>query len=138
MPGRTHQLRLPIRHASVPAARRSVRELLDTWHLPHLTDDAVVIVSELVTNAVQHACKGIGEYVELTVRWRDGALCIEVADSWEWDMPSPCNPTPDELGGRGLLLVDALAEEWGIRPRQVGKTVWARLPTAAGAAVVPC
>jgi hypothetical protein len=42
-------------------------------------------------------------------------------------MPSPCQPAPDDESGRGLLLVDALSHSWGVKPRQVGKTVWARV-----------
>jgi anti-sigma regulatory factor (Ser/Thr protein kinase) len=127
MPGQMLTLRLPIRPASVPAARRGVNDVLRAWQLAHLTDNATVIASELVTNAVQHAGQGIAEFVELTLNHRDGALYVEVADSWQWEMPSPRQPTPDDESGRGLLLVDALSHSWGVRPRQVGKVVWARV-----------
>ncbi|MFD3976796.1 ATP-binding protein [Streptomyces cyaneofuscatus] len=46
-------------------------------------------------------------------------------------MPELIKPADDETSGRGLLIVDALAERWGVRPRNPGKTVWAQLCTGA-------
>ncbi|MEU9172777.1 SpoIIE family protein phosphatase [Streptomyces sp. NPDC048420] len=105
-------------------------------------DDAVVVVSELVTNAVVHA----GTDVELSCRLeaRTGGLVVEVLDHHpsrapRWGPPGAGEP-PNESGrgpepsygtpeyGRGLRLVAALAESWGITYRTGAKTVWARLP----------
>ncbi|OKJ41740.1 histidine kinase [Streptomyces sp. CB01580] len=90
-------------------------------------DDTALIVSELTTNVVSHA-KGTGDYFELGLRRRHGALVLEVSDSYQWHMPELCTPSLDDVSGRGLVIVDALAAKWGVRPRDPGKTVWAQLP----------
>jgi hypothetical protein len=77
--------------------------------------------------AVAYGPAAVGGVGDLDAFDRDGALYIEVADSWQWEMPSPCQPAPDDESGRGLLLVDALSHSWGVKPRQVGKIVWARV-----------
>ncbi|MEV7910249.1 ATP-binding protein [Streptomyces griseus] len=109
------------------AARRYVTTVLLDWKLGELVDDAALITSELATNVISHA-KGTGDYFELGLRRRNGVLILEVADSYQWLMPELRKPTDDETSGRGLLIVDALAERWGVRPRHPGKTVWAHLP----------
>jgi len=127
MSGRTHVTRFRIRRDSVAAARRHVTEILIEWRLGHLIEDTVLITSELATNVVNHT-KGTGDYFELVLRRRDGVLVLEVSDSYQWQMPELRKATPEDLCGRGLYLVDALAESWGVRPRSTGKTVWAQLP----------
>ncbi|MDB1088590.1 ATP-binding protein [Streptomyces sp. ACA25] len=121
----------------MPTARRHVRTLLQVWRLGHLTEAAVLITSELVTNAVQHTADGIGDLLELTVRSDGEALSIEVADSYQWAMPLLGKPGPEDIGGRGLVLVDLLSDAWGVCPRRIGKTVWVRL-LIAGRAVPSC
>ncbi|MGP4114423.1 ATP-binding protein [Streptomyces sp. 4N509B] len=123
----SHRLRLPVRDTSASAARRCVREVLDAWRLPYLADDASLIVSELVTNVVQHTPFGIAEFVELTLERHDATLLIAVADSWPWEIPVADAPDPHAQNGRGLLLVDALARSWGVEAHHGRKTVWARL-----------
>ncbi|SDO87553.1 Serine phosphatase RsbU, regulator of sigma subunit [Streptomyces sp. cf386] len=120
-------------------ARSLVRAALTEWAtsgLPgtervsdRLVDDAVVAVSELVTNAVVHA----GTDVELTCRLEEdtGALLVEVLDHHpsraprDGEVDAPYE-TPEY--GRGLRLVSRLAESWGVTYRTGAKTVWARLP----------
>ncbi|WP_328782813.1 SpoIIE family protein phosphatase [Streptomyces canus] len=92
-------------------------------------DDAVVVVSELVTNAVIHA----GTAVELDCRLdaHTGALVVEVLDHHPSRAPRDGDPEPSygtPEYGRGLRLVAALAETWGITYRTGAKTVWAQLP----------
>ncbi|GAA2432329.1 SpoIIE family protein phosphatase [Streptomyces glaucus] len=120
------------------AARALVRDSLADWTgrgLPgaeHLTerlaDDALLVASELVTNAVVHA----GTDVELTCRLEaSGALLVEVADHHPSRAPRGGDPEPPHGTpeyGRGLRLVAALSEAWGITYRTGTKTVWARLP----------
>ncbi|MFF7048530.1 SpoIIE family protein phosphatase [Streptomyces griseorubiginosus] len=121
------------------AARALLRATLSKWvelALPgtefltaRQSDDAVVVVSELVTNAVVHA----GTEVELDGRLeaRTGALVIEVLDHHPSRAPRDGDTeTPYGIPeyGRGLRLVAALAESWGITYRTGAKTVWARLP----------
>ncbi|MEU6380206.1 ATP-binding SpoIIE family protein phosphatase [Streptomyces sp. NPDC046909] len=127
------------------AARALLRAALTEWTelgLPgsglltdRLTDDTVVVVSELVTNAVVHA----GTDVELECRMEEtGALVVEVSDHHPSRAPrggEPEGPYGTPEYGRGLRLVATLAESWGITYRRGTKTVWARLTDADGAAV---
>ncbi|MGC9437758.1 SpoIIE family protein phosphatase [Streptomyces sp. WG5] len=124
------------------AAREMVRAALADWSalgLPgteqlteHLAADVLVVVSELVTNAVVHA----GTDVEVVCRLEEtGTLVVEATDHHPARAPrGGDDETPHELPeyGRGLRLVAALSEAWGITYRPGIKTVWARLP-AAGA-----
>lgn len=119
-----------LRNAS--QARRFVAATLDRWDLAALTPDTALVVSELVTNAVQHAlapgAADRGEYpVWLGVFLHPDDLVCAVSD------PSPLPPRPREaasgaLGGRGLSLVGALCANWSWSPTPPrGKTVWAAL-----------
>ncbi|MEV5424228.1 SpoIIE family protein phosphatase [Streptomyces cellulosae] len=102
-------------------------------------DDAALVASELVTNAVVHA----GTDVHLTCRLEEdtGALVVEVADRHPSRTPrddaveAPAHDIPEY--GRGLRLVAALAESWGVTYRAGSKTVWARLPTREEAPAGP-
>jgi two-component sensor histidine kinase len=81
---------------------------------------AVLVVSELTTNAIVHA----GGVRYLQVNRNDGRIRVEVADA------SPRHPGPVRVkltSGRGLLMVEALAKAWGSEPRSWGKVVWAEL-----------
>ncbi|MBQ0986048.1 ATP-binding protein [Streptomyces sp. F63] len=127
MSGRTHTKRFRIRRHSVREARLHVETVLTEWKLGCLTDTASLVASELATNVVNHA-KGVGEFFDLSLRRRPAVLVLEVADSFQWKMPEQQKPGPDDTSGRGLLIVDALSESWGVRPREVGKTVWVHLP----------
>ncbi|MEU3991404.1 ATP-binding protein [Streptomyces platensis] len=127
MSGRTCIKRFRVRADSISAVRLHVRLTLTDWKLGGLIEDAVLIAGELATNTVRHT-KGTGDYFELALRRRNGILVLEVADSYQWRMPELQKPAPDAPSGRGLLLVDALSENWGVRPRDPGKTVWAHLP----------
>ncbi|MFJ2114337.1 MULTISPECIES: ATP-binding protein [unclassified Streptomyces] len=126
MSGRTNITRFRIRTYSVPAARQHVEGLLTEWRLGELVEVAALITSELTTNVVQHA-RGTGDFFELGLRRRCGVLVLEVSDSFQWQMPEMRKPEDEDLGGRGLLLVDALSDKWGVRPRDPGKTVWSHL-----------
>jgi anti-sigma regulatory factor (Ser/Thr protein kinase) len=109
-----------------PGSVRAARHLLRSHVAPMLPDEhvdtAVLLVSELVTNTVVHA----GTSVELVVCIQDRAgLRVEVADG------SVQHPTirhdPMASTGRGLHLLDALADRWGVTARATGKTVWFEL-----------
>ncbi|MCX4732071.1 ATP-binding protein [Streptomyces sp. NBC_01363] len=126
MSGRTHIKRFRARRDSVPAARRHVESILTEWKLGGLIDETTLIASELSTNVVNHA-KGTGDCFELGLRRRNGTLVLEVSDSYQWRMPTLRTPTLDDLSGRGLVIVDAVAAKWGVRPRDPGKTVWVHL-----------
>ncbi|MER5358964.1 ATP-binding protein [Streptomyces sp. NPDC002785] len=126
MSGRTHIKRFRARRDSVPAARHHAESVLTDWRLGGLIDETALIVSELSTNVINHA-KGTGDYFELGLRRRHGTLVLEVSDSYQWRMPELRTPPLDDLSGRGLVIVDALAAKWGVRPRDPGKTVWVHL-----------
>ncbi|WP_230396629.1 ATP-binding protein [Streptomyces blattellae] len=128
-PDRTHWLELPAHRSSVGAARRSMSDRLAEWELPgELCADAVLLLSELATNAVRHTLStrflcGVG-LVE------DGCLRVEVHDrNHACHALPPCVAGPDDEGGRGLFLVDQLAESWGVDRSRLtgGNAVWATL-----------
>ncbi|MEU2510289.1 SpoIIE family protein phosphatase [Streptomyces sp. NPDC007863] len=112
---------------SVAAARAFVRDTLQGWGHPELVDDAVVLTSELVTNAVVHA--GTAADV-LCVRSED-SIRVEVADRYpEREIPVQSGRTlasPDRENGRGLLLCAALADRWGVDYSPTRKHVWFHL-----------
>ncbi|MGH3309460.1 MAG: SpoIIE family protein phosphatase [Streptomyces sp.] len=113
---------------SVATARAFVRDTLQGWGLGDIVDDAVVLTSELVTNAVVHA----GTAAEV-VCLRDGdGVRVEVVDRYpERELPlqdpGAVLGSPDREGGRGLLLCAALAARWGVDYTAADKRVWFRL-----------
>ncbi|GHH87716.1 hypothetical protein GCM10018793_64650 [Streptomyces sulfonofaciens] len=113
---------------SVATARSFVRDTLQGWGLADIADDAVVLTSELVTNAVVHA--GTSAEV-LCLRAPDGVR-VEVADRYpEREVPVQHAPvdmgSPDSEGGRGLQLCAALATRWGVEYSPTHKQVWFQL-----------
>jgi anti-sigma regulatory factor (Ser/Thr protein kinase) len=115
-------------------ARTFTRDTLRRWSLDHHSDDAVLVITELAANAVAHAVPRapVGETeVWLGLLLAPTHVMLTVSDSGD-NMPEfTCADATDlREHGRGLCIVDALAEEWGwtLRP-PAGKTVWARLST---------
>ncbi|MFF4247776.1 ATP-binding protein [Streptomyces sp. NPDC001822] len=119
---------------SVPLARQFVREALADWACGVDADDVLLCVSELATNALVHGVPpGRGFRVQLT--WKD-ALRIEVHDSGGGEVREEPGPGPYAEYGRGLLLVGALADAWGVGERSPGKTVWCEFAGSASKFVV--
>jgi anti-sigma regulatory factor (Ser/Thr protein kinase) len=120
---------LPARETSVAEARRMVLDRLRIWGVAEDScGDAELLVSELFTNAVRHTdSEKVG--CEL---WMIGVrLRLEVTDEGGRRLlPRPRQADEDGEGGRGLLLVSVLADEWGVRPDEhdQGHAVWAELP----------
>lgn len=116
------------RHPScVGLARLELRKALGRWGLSALEDSATLVLSELVTNAARHARVSPGREIETHYVPGPDGLRIEVHDASE-DPPVAREPAPDSTDGRGLVLVAALAESWGVSARQgPGKMVWAML-----------
>jgi anti-sigma regulatory factor (Ser/Thr protein kinase) len=109
---------------SVPTARTWARMVWSCWGLAQLAADAAVVLSELTTNAIVHAR---GEVVDVWTRTDGRRLAVAVGDPCR-EMPVRADAlTADELGGRGLILVDALAAHWGAYRVPLGKVVWAVL-----------
>lgn len=104
---------------SIPAGRRFLRAKLAEWGLTAQTDTALLLASELLTNAYRHARGPLDLRVWHSVR----ELGVEITDH---SIPRPRARLAEstEEDGRGLLLVEALADAWGTRPTPSGKTVW--------------
>jgi anti-sigma regulatory factor (Ser/Thr protein kinase) len=132
---RVHPVRRVSAHlAPTPAAPGTARELVEgacrSWGVGYLAGPATVVVSELVSNAVQHA----GTDLKVIVALRGGYLHVSVQDG------SPDPPMVTDLGarggalvperGRGLHLIKGYAVAWGSTPTDGGKTVWATLRVA--------
>ncbi|MFE6333834.1 ATP-binding protein [Streptomyces sp. NPDC057798] len=121
------------RHAhSVGLARTLLREQADCWKLPDdVTDTAVLLLSELMTNAYRHAHVSPGQEIRARCVLDEGRLLVSVADASD-TMPVFRNPSSEDEAGRGLVLVTLLADQWGTAPRAngIGKTVWFALRTA--------
>ncbi|WP_307659496.1 ATP-binding protein [Streptomyces sp. V1I1] len=120
---------------NAPQARHFVAATLNGWALHTLVPDVAVVVSELVTNAVQHALDPTspddGDYpVWLGIFLHPGDLVCAVTDPSS-DPPRPRDADADAcaVGGRGLRLISALSDtwSWSLTPPR-GKTVWATLP----------
>lgn len=119
-------LRLAMRASSASRGRRAVRAEVAAWS-PTFTSDWLdtleLLTSELITNALLHAYTR--EILLTAIRDRDGVR-VTVTDG---DNRGPVllpDEHPGVLGGRGLLLVDALADQWGINRHSTGKAVWFR------------
>ncbi|MFF2215072.1 ATP-binding protein [Streptomyces antibioticus] len=127
-----YTLYIPTDPVAVPVCRRTLRLILTLHHLPHLTETAELLVSELISNAVQHT-KGPAT---LRIRFRGGVLQV---GAWDSD-PQPPHPPgdfdklTDSESGRGFAIVRACADTWGWQPLarlgRRGKLVWCELGPA--------
>ncbi|MFH8694481.1 PAS domain S-box protein [Streptomyces chartreusis] len=115
----TATVELPAKASSVPAGRSFVVDNLTAWDCVSPADDARLLVSEILTNAVQHA---EGPLV-LRLRRTATELAVEISDLSP-HLPQPRLAAQDDESGRGLILVDAVADSWGVRPDERGKTTW--------------
>ena len=116
--------------ASTPRGARLARllavERLNAWGLPYGTQDSdtlALLIAELTTNAVRHG-SACGRDFRLHVLVTDVLARVEVTDANAETRPAVRCPDPEAGSGRGLLLVEALAERWGVMERSPGKTVW--------------
>jgi len=131
-PDRAHWLELPADRASVKVARHALGERLATWRLPgELCADAALLLSELATNAILHT--GSARILCGAGLITDGRLRLEVHDHDYTGRTLPRRaPGPDDECGRGLLLVQQIADSWGVDRSALtgGNAVWATLTTA--------
>ena len=122
--------RLPRCHRSVPRARAALLAVLGDWGIDQeVLGNAELVLSELVTNALRvpvPSDRQVGVRIARTVD--EGMLRLEVSDAGA-GTPELREPGDEETGGRGLLLVEALAHRWGVEKRAggIGKTVFAEL-----------
>ncbi|AWW36959.1 ATP-binding protein [Streptomyces cadmiisoli] len=112
---------------AVPQARKELRELLRHWGEPGRSEIAELLTSELVTNAIVHT----DDEAVLTAAVGPRGLRVEVRD-FVARRPRVRAPKADDgTHGRGLVLVESLADAWGVRPHAVGKSVWFELDADA-------
>ena len=109
----------------VAVARQFVRDRLASWEAADRVDSAVLVASELVTNAVLHARTA----VTLRVEKSGPKVRIEVFDE-NPRLPVAGPSPPDATSGRGLALISAVAGAWGMENRGDGKVVWAEIGPA--------
>lgn len=121
------ELTLPDGPEGAGFARRAMARAAELWLLDReLTETALLLVSELATNAIRHGTPP----VRLSLRLHDDRLRVEVTDSSP-ALPQLGHPGPDQTGGRGLQIVQQLAARWGAGASRsrLGKTVWFELRT---------
>ncbi len=109
---------------AVPAARRFVTRVLEEWGEQALEPVAELVISELATNAVVHA----GSPFRAFLHRSGGVLLVAVKDA-TGGRAERRQATLDGLGGRGVAIIEALAQRWGSETLPEGKLVWAELPS---------
>ena len=128
--GRT--LRLEATVASVRSARHALDDIPELSAFPRLRFDAGLVVTELVSNSVRHSGMAATDCITLAVSFDDGCLRVEVTDSGPGFEPPNLVEPPLGASGRGLFLVDALADDWAIERTAGGTTVWFQMNAVAG------
>jgi serine/threonine-protein kinase RsbW len=120
-PPREARLRLRPEAAQIAEVRRLLRRLLASWRLEALLEegDVELLATETATNAVRHA----GTEATVVVRYLGDRVRVEVGDGSP-ALPHVRVPGPEEIGGRGLSLVETLSSRWGVMPTVGGKRVW--------------
>jgi anti-sigma regulatory factor (Ser/Thr protein kinase) len=125
------RVRLTAGPAAAAEARDYVRAAICAWHVPVDPDVAVLLTSELVTNAIRHEA---GETITLAVNYSLGQLRVDVHDT-SCSLPVVVETPGDAETGRGLMLVATLSAEWGFYRTSAGKAVYFSLasgPDVAG------
>lgn len=120
----TRGVRMPMPPHPIAAeqARILADMILSNWDLHPLRDNTLLVVSELVTNALKQR-----DVFAFALHRRDETAFIEVTDA-SLGLPAIRRAADTDTGGRGLLVVDAVSEDWGVRYEENGrKTVWARI-----------
>ena len=129
---RSFDTRLAPHPVSVARARARVHALLRDAGREDLAETALLLTSEVVTNALLHA----GTAIELSASVDDGGLCVEIGDGSP-HLPSRRRYAATAGTGRGLLMLEALVDDWGVTRHRDGKTVWFRLSPPGSAAPDP-
>jgi anti-sigma regulatory factor (Ser/Thr protein kinase) len=125
----TAHIDMPLGVQAPRSARTAVCAVLAGWGYrdDHWLETAAVVVSELVTNAVRHG----GGCLELDIESHDGRVIIAVADG---SSVVPRRRAPDDVGGRGLALIEGMSRGWGVHDHEGGKRVWVELDPCPGTA----
>ncbi|WP_377267386.1 SpoIIE family protein phosphatase [Peterkaempfera sp. SMS 1(5)a] len=125
-----HQYVAPADPQALISARHQIREAVTAWGLPERTDEVELVVDELVTNALRHTDGGALLSLRLMADPRP-RLRIEVQDRSS-ALPRRREPDYESTSGRGMLLVDRLADVWGVDARGTGKCVWSEFVVGRG------
>lgn len=123
----SRRLLLPVAAEAAELARRAACEALVSWGIAYLQETAVLLVSELVTNVIQHTRTGSPMMV-LRLEATQTTLRIQVEDG-DPRLPQLRRPAGLDESGFGLVVVEGLARRWGLRSTAAGKAVWAELDT---------
>jgi anti-sigma regulatory factor (Ser/Thr protein kinase) len=108
--------------AAAAEARSQVRAAIHAWHVPIDPHVAVLLTSELVTNAIRHEADD-NDAILLIITWADDQMRVEVHDTSRFE-PLLLDAPLDAETGRGLMLVASLSTEWGFRKTTAGKAVY--------------
>lgn len=115
----TVQTQFPSTETASRSARAFLRATLETWALDGLGEVSELLTSELVSNVVRH----VGSNIVVRAIHDDDQIRVEVDDT-SAALPEIRHPRPLDVGGRGMVLVDTLADRWGTDLHPGGKTVW--------------
>jgi len=120
---------LPVRHdpASAAVVRHELAADLRRLNVaPACIDDVILVASELVSNAVRHGSPVAARKIDVTWDFESGGVIVRVEDGSE-RQPQPRRPGARQPDGRGLAIVAAIADSWGVEATPRGKRVWARV-----------
>ena len=117
------RVRLAMGPAAPAEARRRVRDAIRSWQVPVDLDAALLLTSELVTNAIRHEAGQGAQPVVLAIASSRGRLRVDVHDTSR-SLPAVAEVPADAETGRGLLLVETLSDEWGFYRTPAGKAVY--------------
>lgn len=131
-----YRMTLTVGEHSARHIRRIARMHLENWELRHLTDTVELALTELIANVVRHVPDS---RCTLLLLKQPTGVRAEVTDAYGQLLPTPAaEPHPESEGGRGLLLLDALVDKWGVSPAPGGgKTVWFECATPHFRATTP-
>lgn len=126
--GEKRTVRIQWAPAAAPRIRKALVEDLLARELPaEVVDEAEIVVSELVANAIRHAKPLADGAIRIHWKVKNNVVEVEVSDGGGPTVPRPAPPTTWAPGGRGLRIVRSLAHEWGVIEESHGRTVWASL-----------
>lgn len=128
-----HQWRVPLTAGPTAAAeaRKQVRAAIWAWDVDVDLNVAILLTSELVTNAIRHEA---GETIMLVITCSQGQLRVDVHDTAR-ALPVVVDAADDEETGRGLMLVSSLSDEWGFYRTPTGKAVYFALDSRPGISI---
>ena len=118
-------MELPAEPHSAKVARDAVASL--DGHLGAVFGDVVLLISELVTNSVRHAGLDATQPLQLSLATEGDTVRLAVRDPGPGFRPPKAPTDPAHVGGWGLVLVDQLAERWGVENDGKGNVVWCEL-----------